>query len=353
MRPRSKTKSRARAFIGRTRRRRRSNTRRKTLGGRRPAPRLGNTSASAKTRKNNFKRITCSPKNSNHPNSEYTCYADESLSALRILWNKKYPKLQIESTCPRVIHATLTKLLQSTCKTEACWLKQKFVPKTGRTREILNDSFRPEYPREWKPGAKNWLSNLDINQVMRQYEDAYQCFKFIGPTPIDFDKVIRANKGGSTRCVWRDMCNFELSNQLATGKYKIGIIFNTDPHDKSGEHWISMFINLTNNTIFFYDSTGDPIPREIQMFIDRIVEQGKKLPTPITFSVDTSEGITTHQTGGTECGVYSLFFIINTLINNLTAAAIKSQPLPDKYMKRFRKKLFNYDPNKRHRKLLK
>ena len=354
--PLKKTRRNRRSRVSRTRVRRRVKSRQKTIGGRWPTrTRQGKSrsSAGSKTQKKIFARIKCSPKNSNQPNSAYTCYTDDSLNDLRILWNKKYPKSRIESTCPRVIHATLTELLQSSCKTEACWLKRKFVPKTGKMREILNESFRPEYPREWKSGAKNWLSNLDINRVMHQYEAAYRCFKFIGPTPIDFDKVLRTKKSGASRCVWSDMCNFKLSEQMASGKYKIGIIFNTDPHNKSGEHWISMFINIINHTIFFYDSTGDPIPPEIQLFIDRIVAQGKQLPHPITFTVDNSEGIKTHQTGGTECGVYSLFFIINTLINNLTAAEIKSQPLPDKYMRQFRKKLFNYDPNKRHQKLLK
>ena len=31
---------------------------------------------------------------------------------------------------------------------------------------------------------------------------------------------------------------------MKRGKTKIGIIFNTDPHDKPGQHWISMFINI-------------------------------------------------------------------------------------------------------------
>ena len=37
---------------------------------------------------------------------------------------------------------------------------------------------------------------------------------------------------------------------------KIGIIFNTDPHNKSGSHWISLFIDVKKKIICFFDSVG-------------------------------------------------------------------------------------------------
>ena len=35
-----------------------------------------------------------------------------------------------------------------------------------------------------------------------------------------------------------------VKEQIKNKKTKIVIIFNTDPHNKPGQHWISMFINI-------------------------------------------------------------------------------------------------------------
>ena len=74
---------------------------------------------------------------------------------------------------------------------------------------------------------------------MKQYEDAYDCFEFIGPTPIDFDDHMHDG-----RCVWEELCEFELEKEIREKKKKIGIIFNLDPHYKGGSHWVAMFINI-------------------------------------------------------------------------------------------------------------
>ena len=73
-----------------------------------------------------------------------------------------------------------------------------------------------------------------------------------------------------------------------------------------------MFVNIRKAKIFFFDSTGDPPPKEVKELIKKIKEQGAKLKKPIRFVVDSNEGIE-HQYGNTECGVYSLFFIVHML----------------------------------------
>ena len=44
--------------------------------------------------------------------------------------------------------------------------------------------------------------------------------------------------------------NFSLTNTIKKGKRLIGIIFNTDPHDKDGEHWICVFIHTKKASLF-------------------------------------------------------------------------------------------------------
>ena len=199
----------------------------------------------------------------------------------------------------------------------------------------MTDSFAPVSPEEWKKNPNEWLSSVDIMKVMKQYEKAYKCFDFIGPTPIDFDT--RKLYG---ECVWEELCNFNLAQQIKNGKTKIGIIFNTDTHDKPGQHWISMFINIKKKRIFFFDSTGDEPQPEIMALVNRIKEQGLALKIKLVFKYDSNEGVE-HQYGNTECGIYSIFFIVHMLEDNMTEHYLKTHILKDEYMQKFRNVYFN------------
>ena len=276
------------------------------------------------------KNVNCSPKDTKDLN-EFTCYTDKDLYKLRDLWNARHPDVQIMTNDPKEIHKTLTKYMSNVCSKESCWLKQNFLD--NKTIKELTESFAPESPREWKTNPNEWVSSVDIMKVMKQYEKAYKCFDFIGPSPIDFDTKMLYGE-----CVWEELCNFSLSEQIKKGKTKIGIIFNTDPHNKPGQHWISMFINIKRKKIFFFDSVGDKAPKQIMVLINRIIKQGKKINMNIKF--DQNHPVE-HQYGDTECGVYSLFFISHMLEDKFTEHYIKTHILKDDYMQKFRKVYFN------------
>ena len=227
-----------------------------------------------------IKKINCSPKTKDELN-DFSCYTNKSLIKLRDSWNARHPDVKITSNHPKEIHNKLGEYLKDICNNEACWLRQKGA--FGKLESELSDSFAPESPPEWKKNPNEWLSSTDITKVMKQYEKAYKEFDFIGPSPIDFDT--RKLYG---ECVWEELCNFNLEKLIKQGKTKIGIIFNTDPHNKPGQHWISMFINITSKKIFFFDSTGDTAPKEIKKLIERIKEQGLYLKafSPYKIRVD-------------------------------------------------------------------
>jgi Ulp1 family protease len=133
-----------------------------------------------------------------------------------------------------------------------------------------------------------------------------------------------------------------LAEQIKSGKTKIGLIFNTDPHDKPGEHWISMFINIKKGLIYFFDSAGDRIPARLNKLVRNIMHQGKKLSHPIRFKFDQNHPVE-HQYGNTECGIYSLYFVIHMLEDKFTGEYLKTHIITDKYVNKFRKIYFNED----------
>ena len=281
----------------------------------------------------NYKKLRCSPKEKNKIN-EFSCYTDETLYKLRNLWNARHPDEFIKTNDTKEIHDKLKYYLSGVCNKESCWLKQKYD--FGEiSNGLVEESFAPESPKEWKKNPDEWLSSMDIINVMKQYEKAYKCFEFIGPTPIDFD--IKKMYG---TCVWEELCSFNLLDQIKRGKTKIGIIFNTDPHDKPGQHWISMFINIKKKQIFFFDSVGQKAPPEVMVLVNRIMEQGKQMSPKILFKFDENYPVE-HQYGNSQCGIYSIFFIVHMLEDKITDHYLKTHILKDEYMAKFRKVYFN------------
>ena len=287
-----------------------------------------------------MKLLRCSPsaeKESKEKNKKFTCLSDDALYKLRDLWNARHPDSvsRIDSNDSKEIWLKLQKNMNDTCNKESCWLKQKFVE--GKLNNELNESYAPESPKEWKKNPNEWLSSMDILNVMKQYEKAYKCFEFIGPSPIDYD-----TKKLYGTCVWEELCNFNLKNQIKSGKTKIGIIFNLDPHYKGGSHWVSLFINVKKKSIYYYDSVGEKIPQRIMNFVNTVIDQGKNMNPRIDFKFDQNYPVE-HQNGNTECGVYSLYFIVHMLEDKITEHYLKTHILKDEYIQKFRKIYFNSD----------
>ena len=285
-----------------------------------------------KTKKNKdgFKTLNCSPKQ--NP-KKYTCYSDENLHKMRDMWNARHPDERITTNDSREIWILLKNVYSRTCNKESCWIKQ--MTKGSKMESDLLEAFAPESPEEWKKNPNEWLSSVDIIEVMSQYEKKYKCFEFLGPSPIDYDTHKLYGE-----CVWEELCHFNLAEQIKKGKTKIGVIFNTDPHYKSGEHWISLFINIKKGQLFFFDSAGNEIPKNIKKFVDSVIEQGNKLAKPIHFKFDENFPIE-HQYKNTECGVYSIFFIVHMLEDKITGNYLKHHVLKDEYIQKFRKFYFN------------
>lgn len=293
-----------------------------------------------------FRFLNCHPATNKTRKKSYTCYNDFQLKYLRALWNAKHPnnRIPMKSSNANYIWIQLKQKNAGKCGDEKCWLKEA----TRNDRNDRNDKYKnlnkvfaPDAPAEWKQSPNEWLSSDEIIDVMKQYEQAYKCFKFIGPSPIDFDaRDPDAEKGGRSECVWEELCRFSVKDQIDHGKFKIGIIFNTDPHDKPGQHWISMFINIRKGQIFYFDSVGQKAPKEVMILVDRIIKQGLNQTPPIHFQFDQNWPVE-HQYGDSECGVYSLYFIINMLEDKLTARYLKTHILTDKFIEKYRKIFFN------------
>jgi hypothetical protein len=176
--------------------------------------------------------------------------------------------------------------------TQKEWIEQKFMD--GVAEEVKDKIFRPNGPQ----GKFEWLSTLDINNVLEQYELKYKDFKFLGAVPIDFEEL---NGLGFK--------NMDFSKFEEQHKYRLGVVFNLDEHYKSGSHWVSLYFNLRDGNIYFSDSYGIEPDKRILHFINKIQKYLKNKGITPNFKFNSFR----HQKGDSECGVYSINFILRLL----------------------------------------
>jgi len=231
-----------------------------------------------------------------------TCLPQDMLERLRDEWNKRFPKHII----PRTIHkkerlwAELRARLQNQykCATEYCAV-QELGDSQQKTQS--SDYFRPKKPSEWIKNPDEWHDSITLAKVMEQYEEAFPNFEFIGPTPIDFDSQL---PGAWGKCVLDELCNLDVASMKANGKTDVGIIFNLDPHDRPGSHWVCAYIDLKRMAAYYYDSYGYEPCAQIRRLLRRCREQGCQ---------QIIWNDIRHQRKKSECGTYCMFIIISLL----------------------------------------
>ena len=205
-------------------------------------------------------------------------------------------------------------------------------------RRLLKTYFRPEMPAEWFKDPDAWLSSVDIEEVMRQYEEAVPSFKFLGVVPIDFSAPepggIERVEGGA-KCLAQEYCTVDLKAERARGIRTIGCVFNLDPSTKGGSHWVACAIILkprSGGAIYYFDSYGEQPPAQVAHFMRAL-----KLQDPALVLKYNGRRF---QYGGSECGMYSMYFVI-CMINRVPFATFVRHTVADKYMLELRKILFS------------
>lgn len=260
-----------------------------------------------------------------------SCYHHNTLIHLRKLWNLRHPDKKIESEDEYEIWNGLRTNLKSVCSDEKCWFRKEFS-NDPHLKKVIPYTFLPDAPSSWKKNPKEWLSSIEIANVMKQYEQKHKNFRFIGPSPIDFDDIDETEG----TCVYPELCNYKVAEHMGKGIDKVGIVFNLDPHYKNGSHWVSMFVDYERRFIFFFDSAGENMPARIRKLVNSIESQSKALNCPLK----KYESEVSHQWGNSECGIYCLYMITNMLEKRNTPRKFMGKRISDSFIAEQRKRFF-------------
>lgn len=273
----------------------------------------------------------CSPSRSQN---DHTCFALEELELMCTAWNKtkvgskdQIPISRLRSYSnndPNVFKRHLWIALRDKfapiCgNNEACWLDSIDLGK--QLKELSPDAFKIMNHFTLKPkGTKKkdgWLTTNEIDYVMQQYAVVYPNFKYIGCFPSDHF-ILSPSKFPS--------------EQLDEYK-QAALVFNLDASHQKGSHWVAIFFDVDEQTrkrrVEYFDPTGAAPNKNIKRFLDD------------DYFIDSDVVINkkVHQRGNNECGVYSLFYILERL-KGKSMDDINSQRIPDAEMNRFRSFLF-------------
>lgn len=247
----------------------------------------------------------CSPKNISN---KYTCFSKESLITMIKAWNKYYKNDKIKynkNNSVKVLWKKLDSKFSNVCSNEHCWIEQPPI-KSINNKEII-ETFRPKMPQKWNINKNEWLNTNDIENVLKQYEKKHEDFLFIGAVPIDFDTKLSPGM-----CVINELCKINLNTMLKNKKTKLGVVFNLDKHDEPGSHWVALYGDFNQKRIIFFDSYGTSPPKEVVMLMRRLKQQASDNKMKIKLLANR----TRHQYKNSECGVYSIDFIIKLLEGN-------------------------------------
>jgi hypothetical protein len=270
-----------------------------------------------------------------------SCFTLEELHSIASEYNKTSKnKIKILPTKEEMVNVLKEKLTE--CSDQTCWPTLKFI----KNKEELQEAFKPAGPA----GQYDWLSTTEINEGMERYINVYPEFLFVGAVPIDIEDLEQFG-----------VKNLDYDKLAKKGKTKIGIIYNLDEHYKSGSHWVSFYIDTENRKVYYSDSAGKPPEQRVKRLVKKLAEKwyekdtGKKVVLPLnSYMNESGQNIveqkydikfnkTQHQFGGSECGVYSMNFIVR-LLRGDDFDEIHGSRITDKEMNVCRKIYFNgYD----------
>lgn len=296
------------------------------------------------------------------PNVKYqdgSCINHKNLKSIALNFNKELGKeIDIEQDKQALVNDLEKKFNKEfKCKDQLCWLNQKFV-KRMNNKELEKYTFRPNGPDK----RFDWLSTTNINDVIDQYEKKYDDFLFLGTVPYDFQELRELEFGKEID--FKKIIDGEMNEDFKKGKKinKFGMVINLDTHDKPGSHWVALYTNFDKEQIYFFDSFGKKPRKKIREFTNKIAKfmykqkykhklrinnlisdikkGGSSELTNNMSSFDIRYNKIQHQIENSECGVYSINFILR-LAKGETFDEITKNITRDKEMNECRGEYFN------------
>ena len=276
----------------------------------------------------------CAPANEGN---ELTCIRKKELIELSKSFNETMndgkidgDEIDINGDTGYLVDSLYNRLFSVCGNDQKCWASEKspLIHKLsdGTKMELKNYTWRATGPHD-----NTWLNTTNINKVMKQYERKYPEFLFMGAVPVDIQDLDKTFKDPPFK------------SMITDNIYKIGVVYNLDEHYKSGSHWVALFSNLKTGKTYYIDSYGIIPEKRIINFMQKCARFYQKNEMNNNNNVKPTLWYNKlrHQYGGSECGVYSINFILKLIRDENEFYNITKTKLPDADVQKCRDTYFN------------
>lgn len=280
-----------------------------------------------------YKEQNCSPKKDK---LGYSCLSRGILIKIAKAINSLNGiTLKYEGVPDKVLYKKICNVMQNNfnCKSEACWLNIRKLMNNLSSKDVdyFRRHFRPKMPEDIVDDYTKWISNFDIEAVLRQHHEETPGVYSYGAIPIDFKSC----------SVSSDLCKINLKQHVDKKEHKLAMVFNTDDSNGPGQHWFAMYVDVdglnldSQPGIYFFDSFASKPMKEVKELIEKIKKQGSELNKDFVVSVNDKR----IQKNTYSCGFYSMHFLEN-MINETPFSQYISSGLNDKKMIEYRNHCF-------------
>jgi len=182
---------------------------------------------------------------------------------------------------------------------------------------ITDKRLLPRKPASWYKNKTAWLSNIDIDNVLKNYNNTKKYkYEFIGTFTVDFGLK---NKDGSCK-YYENKCIANIERSIKNEKKYLGIITNMDKYNQGGSHWTSIFMIIDPNVlgygIYYYDSVGNGVPSMIKKYLNDVKCQLKKLYSNRECKIFVNKK--RYQFSSTECGMFAITYQLSWILKLFT-----------------------------------
>ena len=242
-----------------------------------------------------------------------TCYRKKDLIEIALNWNRDNPMGKQIS-----VNNKSKKKLWESIRSEMGDDEKKWGDIS-----IVRKRFAPTVPHEWNINDHTWLDNFTLDKIMRYFKKKYKGFHFENATSIDFER-----KDLHGNCTVSELCKYKMINLV--NKYSsFGTILNTEPSFMSGRHWNALYVDIKKRRIYFYDSFGVAPFKEVMTFMDRLKREGDEIHGSGSWNIKSNTF--SHQKSTSECGMFSVYFIIRMLVGESFESFIRRN-VTDEYV---------------------
>lgn len=239
-----------------------------------------------------------------------------------------------------------------------------------KLHEKISDNNMLDLPSDWKNNINklckfykekkefnlSWLSNVDIDKALKQFENKYSNYLHLGTFPIDFQEKEH------DECIGYLFSQQKLKNMnlktcdlvLPKDKNLFSIVLNTDNSNGGGEHWFAIFIDKNTEHIYIFDSASTNSENTKKKYVKNLI---KNLVKFIGGSKHFNNkhihfNKVQHQhKSNSECGMYAIYFILSLLhgSNNSNSLNIFNKyfntlntRIPDSFVANLRQMIWNH-----------